>query len=108
LSRIYVSTVVKYLFFLISYTFLILYRDYPLDVSESLLETEPGGLFSVRVGTSILADNLPADSVLGCEISLPGTAFVTREELIHRPTSSKYKLTRILSIQRLLQLTFSK
>jgi hypothetical protein len=67
-------------------------------VSESLLETDPSGLFSVHVSTTILADNLPPDSVLGCEISLPGTTFLTREELIHRPTTSKC-LSRILNQQ---------
>ena len=63
--------------------------DIPLDVSETLLEADSGGLFSVRVASSIAAESLQPNSVLGCEISIPGTTFTTTEELVHRPTASK-------------------
>jgi hypothetical protein len=71
------------------------FSEFPLDFSESLLERGPSGLFTLRIGSSIAADSLPANSVLGCEVTLPGTHFTTTEELIHRPTASKSFISTI-------------
>lgn len=64
---------------------------YQLDDSEaSVTPHEEEGTFNIVVHRVISHDDLPSETLLGCELSIPGTNYLVREESLYRHRGGRF------------------